>query len=285
MDQYQIKFAMDSWLKNILVDPISKSPWVDFTSDNITFENGLVFPVTNQIPDLRIKLSRGAQEWLEGQKSFEEWMVKYLDQGESDPQFYKNEKAYLPVYETMTLDGRVLDVGGQLGHIRHFMKADQEYCSIDPFINAHKLVVGRKNLFEAYPLSRPLHFIAGFAEFLPFKTATFDTVNMRSCLDHFYNPEIALFEAFRVLKDGGKLIIGTRLDGLDFKAEMIELVRPVFALFNKKYKDHHIWHPTEADLDALLASCGFKVTNKIWQLKDVLYIECRKQKKLMVQFE
>ena len=36
---------------------------------------------------------------------------------------------------------------------------------------------------------------------------------MRSVLDHFHSPDLALFEAARVLKRNGKLVIGLYVDG------------------------------------------------------------------------
>lgn len=50
-------------------------------------------------------------------------------------------------------------------------------------------------------------YVEGFAEDLPFADDTFDTVILATSLDHTILPEIAMQEAVRVLKPGGKILL------------------------------------------------------------------------------
>jgi SAM-dependent methyltransferase len=269
-----VNLSIDKWLKEIFVDPISKSPFEKV--DDFIFKSpcGFIYNYKSGVPDFRVNAAGNYDEWAFGQEEFESWFLEYLNNGESDPNFYHDEVLRdAAIYEKFGIlsKGRVLDVGGQLGHIRKFLAKNQEYCSVDPFTQAHELAANRKNLFSTYPLADPLNLIAGFAEFLPFREMSFQVVNMRSCLDHFFNPQQALLEAFRVLQPGGHLIIGLTLEGQTTKAKIKDLIRPIAAAFFHKFKDHHMWHPTYANLKALTENCGFTLIDEFWQTSDVLY--------------
>jgi SAM-dependent methyltransferase len=214
----------------------------------------------------------GATIWSQGQAAFSQWYIRYLDRGEASDSFYPSElQRDRRAYEAIPLEGRVLDVGGQLGHIRKYMALHQQYCSIDPFVGVHHLVSNRRNLFANYPLSLPLNFLGGFAEFLPIEDESFDTVNMRSCIDHFFTPEMALMEAFRVTRKRGRLIVGLKIEGHTLKSSLIEIAKGVIGTFVPRYKDHHTWHPTYERLIALCSDCGFDLEKEYWQTGDVLY--------------
>jgi SAM-dependent methyltransferase len=275
----KVKVVTQTWLKNILCDPISKNSLELVDESYYLNKEGFAYSIRKQVPDLRIRLSQSEHEWLEGQEEFEKWMISYLDNAEKNKLFYSIEqKADSKMYERLQLEGRVLDVGGQLGHIRKYMKENQEYCSIDPFVNVVGLVDGKENLFNHYPLSTPLNFIGGYAEFLPFKSMVFDTVNMRSCIDHFFNPELSLLEANRVLNINGKLIIGMTVEVRSFKFVLKESLRAVLGVFTKKYRDHHIWHPTRESIIRMCKTCGFELEDEVWQSENIWYSSFRKNK-------
>lgn len=269
-----VNIVFDSWLKDIIVDPLSKLPLYHLDPLSFSSSCGFSYKYSEGIPDFRVNLSNFLDEWAFGQNEFEEWFLSYLEKGEADPDFYRNEvRRDSPIYEEfgITKKGRVLDVGGQLGHIRKYLAPNQEYCSIDPFIGAHRLAANKKVLFSTYPLDKPLNLIAGFAEFLPFREMSFQVVNMRSCLDHFFNPQQALLEAFRILQPGGYLIIGLTLEGQTTKAKIKDLIRPIAGTLFHKFQDHHMWHPTYANLNSLTNNCGFTLVEEFWQTPDVLY--------------
>lgn len=273
-NSHLVNLVIDEWVKEILVDPISKNAFKTMSSSNYFATSGFIYHNKNSIPDFRINLNNTLNEWALAQHEFEEWFLSYLKNGESVPDFYLNEVSRdAPIYEKLgiTDKGRVLDVGGQLGHIRKYLAPTQEYCSIDPFVEAHRLAANKKLLFATYPLAQPLNFIAGFAEFLPFREMSFHVVNMRSCLDHFFNPQQALLEAFRVLQPGGYLIIGLTLEGQTTKSKIKDLIRPVIGAFFHRFQDHHMWHPTYGNLIAITKNCGFTLVDEFWQTPDVLY--------------
>ena len=94
--------------------------------------------------------------WVQVHAAIAKWFMRYLDRGEASNEFYPAEQQRdRRVYEALPLEGSVLDIGGQLGHIRKYMAPDQRYCSIDPFVGVHLLACNRKNLFASYPLSSP----------------------------------------------------------------------------------------------------------------------------------
>jgi len=120
---------------------------------------------------------------------------------------------------------------------------------------------------------------------MPFYTETFDTVHMRSVIDHFANPELALREAYRVLRVGGSLVVGLYVKGGQTGREgayyqLKEMLRSLLVLGGfSRFKDHHIWHPTYIELHELIEASGFTVTSTHWQRSEhnrVCYIKAAK---------
>ncbi len=266
-----VNVCFDDWLRVITVCPLSKKKLLN-SNGVFKSECGFVFYYRNGVPDFRVNVEKNQSDWAKGQAEFENWLSRYLDKGEAEGGYYEREiKADSKVYECFDLGGRVLDVGGQLGQIRIYLDWSQEYCAVDPFVGVHKIAEGKNRFIEKYRLDRPLNFIGGFAEFLPFDSHSFDLVNMRSCIDHFFNPYLALFEAYRVLRPGGKLLIGIKLDPVSKVGRLKELCRPIAGIINKKYVDHHIWHPSYEGLLQLCSKTGFTIEKEVWQTEDIVY--------------
>lgn len=61
---------------------------------------------------------------------------------------------------------------------------------------------------RALALERGIEVLAGEAEHLPYKDRSFDFVLMAFCISYFENLPLAFKEAWRVLKEGGSLIVG-----------------------------------------------------------------------------
>ena len=194
----------------------------------------------------------------------------------------------------------MLDVGGCDGKLRHFFPKDsiKSYISVDPLIGAFQNFSSRQNMLKAYPvLADPCNFVACYAENLPFAENSFDWVHMRSVLDHFEDPYIALKDAYRVLKPGGSLLIGLSVYGgasplktenifssiiIKFKtAGLKNLIETTISkIINKKgWKTDHTFHWQYADVKRLLHDAKFSVLKEYWQappLNMCVYLQAKK---------
>jgi len=238
-------------------------------------------------------------DWEHGQREYEEWDASLRDDLQ---EHIEGIEGVQEVYtREFRLRGRVLDVGGHQGRLRHFLPVDSEYLSVDPYVAGFKLLPRLSNLLKAYPrLAEPCEFIRGVAERLPLRASAFDYVHMRSVLDHFYDPLLALHEARRVLRPGGGLLIGLYVRGgassipdaggarllvarLRKKTRDEGLVNTgraiIRRLFGSADHDEHIWHPTYQDLLDLLEAAHFRIEKVHWQKPPndhVVYILGRK---------
>ncbi|MBX2852605.1 MAG: methyltransferase domain-containing protein [Phycisphaeraceae bacterium] len=215
---------LDEQVESLLCCPfckgdLAKSPEVfTCTSCGLKFPSKVVAidgETSERVFDFRIHhpdycLPSGAQQWGEAQSEFEAYHEKhsevdsyqeYLDEIESVREIYTEE------YD---LKGSVLDVGGNQGRLRHFLGDEADlYVAIDPYIDVFSGMPHQPSLLRAYPcLSEPCNFIAAYAEYLPFKTGSFDWIHMRSVVDHFKDPYLSFVEAYRCSKVGGKILVG-----------------------------------------------------------------------------
>ena len=213
----------------------------------------------------------------------------YLDEIDSVEEIYDKE---------FTIKGKILDVGGGQGRLRYFLtdKDVSLYVSIDPYLEVFQNLESQPNLLNAYPcLRNPCNFLSGYAENLPFAKNTFDWIHMRSVLDHFRDPYLALKEAYRVLKVDGTLLIGLTVRGgqsslktdnnHDYDSQHVSLVSKVKRKFRhegsiglaraairrvvkkreKKIPDDHMFRWTYKDLIYLVYTTGFNVVKEHWQ--------------------
>ena len=220
-------------------------------------------------------------------------LTKYLDEINSVKEIYTEE---------FHIKGKVLDIGGAQGRLRHFLKDKDTslYISVDPYPGLFQDLRSQPNLLKAYPcLHRSCNFLSCYAENLPFAKNTFDWVHMRSVLDHFQDPYLALKEAYRVLKSSGTLLIGTavregksplkynngkrisprssplifkinnkiRREGLKGLARaMVVRMKKLAKRFGKqKQTDDHMFHWDYKDLIDLLHATSFDVVKEHWQ--------------------
>lgn len=281
---------LDAWVKEIIVDPLSKEPLsLDKERGCLSSPYGRKYPIVGEIYDLRFlnnNTTKDQQEWKEGQRMFERWSER-LSVRDKSQNYFAEIEGVRGVYEDIPIEGSCLDVGGHQGRLRCFLSPEQGYVTCDPFLTAFDQLDTQPNLIAAYPfLLDPVNFICCDAELLPFKSSSFQTVHMRSVIDHFLNPELALNEAYRVLKPDGALIVGSYVDGgkkgkIDFQIRAKECAKSVLiALGMTQYKDYHVWHPTYDELAGLISRCGFKIEKVHWQkgYNDmVCYLRGRKQ--------
>jgi ubiquinone/menaquinone biosynthesis C-methylase UbiE len=274
------KTTFPEWAENRLANPLTKQK-ADVSE----------FRLVNSSIDARIFLrnTEGFKLWLEGQLAYENWEksgsdshIKKVKSRKQTTNSYLTEIAYdSPVYEKFRISGTVLDVGGSCGTLRHFLPPETKYISIDP--NPEPMAGVTSEKATAYNcLVSDLPFIAAMAEFLPFLDNSFDYVHMRSMLDHVQIPDLAILEAFRVLKPAGSLLVGISIEHSgfqlqNFQASMKELVRHVLGIVGiKKWKDHHLWHPTYSNLTKLITDNGFVISETFWQpiyVDKVVYVQ------------
>jgi ubiquinone/menaquinone biosynthesis C-methylase UbiE len=211
--------------------------------------------------------------WQHGQDEFENFdrteagrgdIRVYLDEIDSVREIYTSE---------FHLSGKVLDVGGHQGRLRHFLDDDVGlYVSIDPFINVFEGIDGQQSILKAYPrLQEPCNFICAHAEYLPFKSKSFDWIHMRSVVDHFENPYFAFLEAFRCCRPGGKLLVGLAIEEkipetLSHLSKFKQLsfhARSMVSGFI--HLDHHMNRFTVSQLHDLYRNTGWIVVKEHWQ--------------------
>jgi len=88
-----------------------------------------------------------------------------------------------------------------------------------------------------------------------------------------------------VLKPTGRLVVGLWVDGgksgrRTLRQTLKEIVRPVLVAFGfHRYRDHHTFHPTFANLQKIIMDNGFSITDVYWQPQwqdNVCYITAEK---------
>src|ERR1041385_6492293 len=97
---------LDEWVIGILADPITKLP---STPEQIGMCNGVI--------DARryLRNTAGFSTWTDGQRFYETWSERTVED-------YRAEiGGVAPVYDHVRMTGRVLDVGGGAGTVRHFL--------------------------------------------------------------------------------------------------------------------------------------------------------------------
>jgi demethylmenaquinone methyltransferase / 2-methoxy-6-polyprenyl-1,4-benzoquinol methylase len=102
---------------------------------------------------------------------------------------------------------RLLDVAGGTGDIafRFLARAGQAQATVLD-LTEPMLIAGRQRA-EAARLSDNLTWVVGDAMALPFPDATFDVYTVSFGIRNVTRPEVALAEAFRVLRPGGRLMV------------------------------------------------------------------------------
>jgi ubiquinone/menaquinone biosynthesis C-methylase UbiE len=247
----------DAWVLELLADPVSKAP---ATPANLKSQNGII--------DARVFLKHtiGFRGWSDGQNFYETW-----DESPRRAAHFRAEIEYdRPVYAHIQMHGRILDVGGGVGTVREFLEPHVEYVSIDPYIDCLTNVDPEK--VRVYTsLRKPPNFIAACAEFMPFRSESFDWIHMRSMIDHLHSPDLALMEARRVLKPDGKLVVGLYVEGGKsgkpaLKRRAKNVIRACLSFFHvSQFADHHTFHPTYRHLRELIEDGGFRIDDVYWQ--------------------
>lgn len=200
---------MKEFLKHRLVCPISKAP-MTFTDGILSAPCGFRYSPN----DFRVGLEF-SKEWNEGQSEYELFERQWLGAVNHPEKLLELDRETADVYEKISMQGDILDVGGAYGFVIKQAGLDPDrYVSLDPIDMDWERLRPYEHVNTHYLVCQDAARIRGFAEFLPFADACFDYVHMRSCIDHFANPNLALMEAFRVLRRGGAFGSGNKFGGL-----------------------------------------------------------------------
>ena len=121
---------------------------------------------------------------------------------------------------------RLLDVAGGTGDIafRFLRRAGEAHATVLD-LTEPMLVEGRKRA-EAERLSDRLDWLVGDAMALPFEDASFDVYTISFGIRNVTRPEVALAEAYRVLRPGGRLMV------LEFSEVPVPLLRRAYDAYS-----------------------------------------------------
>ena len=294
---------MNKFLRERLACPISKEHLTINDDGLLSAPCGFEYPLN----DLRVGLEF-SKDWSEGQAEYETFEKQWLKTVNHPEKLSDLDSETSDVYDKIKMHGDVLDVGGAYGFVIKQAGLDPaSYVSLDPINVDWNRLREYEHIDAHYRICQDSARIRGFAEFLPFVSASFDFVHMRSCIDHFANPKLALLEACRVLRNEGRLVVGISLEGAYkmeheevFKRNQVGLRGLIKRMILKsstlqhlvsllrhgelhKY-DHHMFHPTRDSLRNLIEQNGFKIEKEVWQraYHNVIYIQAIRLEKLQV---
>lgn len=195
-------------LRGILVCPLCKGD-LDLGDATIRCGTGhLQIPQTRSdcVDLLPPELTIGDPEgWGARQVAMNRWYCDLLDTPTDAAACF--EKDYRPHAGRLGhLIGRVLDVGGGNGVVRHYLSDHVEYVLLEPELAW--LDAPWAALAERFPcLATPACFVRGVGEHMPFADASFEAVLGFWSLNHAARPSAVIGEAARVLRPGGLLLL------------------------------------------------------------------------------
>ncbi|OQX84219.1 MAG: hypothetical protein B6D63_05065 [Candidatus Latescibacteria bacterium 4484_7] len=100
---------------------------------------------------------------------------------------------------------RILDIGcGYGGKTLAYSESGAEAYGVD-IVPGN--IAGAVEYSKRFPEITPPRFILASADLLPFADSTFDLVIANDSMEHFSNPEKALHEITRVVKEGGYVVL------------------------------------------------------------------------------
>jgi len=151
------------------------------------------------------------EEWIKVQKEF---LIRAKDEKQSmfDEENVVKKKNIKEKFfdKNGYLKGNILDIGGGWGTYREWWRYNSNniYIVHDPGIDRfledpHEPV--KKHYSTAF--EKPMTFVEGFGEVMPYKDRTFDTCLIASTIRHCAKPKYVLKEAYRCLDKGGLILI------------------------------------------------------------------------------
>ncbi|MFQ4139750.1 glycosyltransferase [Nodosilinea sp. PGN35] len=145
------------------------------------------------------------KQWFSRQQEMESWYKDLIASPSNASACLLSD--YTPFTTFLnSLSGKILDVGGGVGLVRHYLSHNTEYTVLDPSLDW----LGKEweNLSEIFPcLAAPPLFVQGVGEYIPFPDAQFDAVVSFWSANHCSEPQKFFEEVERVLRPGGTFFI------------------------------------------------------------------------------
>jgi dolichol-phosphate mannosyltransferase len=174
-------------------------------------------------------------------------------------QRYWQRERHRHVVDLITGEGAVLDVG--CGSSRIISDLPRGSVAMD--------VLHRK-LRYARKFGKPLIRASGFA--LPFADESFSCVLCSQVIEHVPKESPILDELCRVLKPGGRLVLGTP----DYANWQWVYIEKLYGLVPGGYKDEHISHYTNEELVRIMSARGLRLEEERYILQGELIQAYRK---------
>lgn len=163
------------------------------------------YPQRDPWPDLHPADTAAPPGWHERQQ---EMVAAYRDLI-ADPAHARLAYRYdLEPFRPLLADwrGRILDVGGGNGLVRHILPSRCNYISLDP--DVAWLDASWLSIADAFPcLYEPLTFVRGVGERMPLADASMDGALSFWSLNHAVEPSTLIAELARVVRPAGRVLI------------------------------------------------------------------------------
>lgn len=179
---------------------------------------------------------------------------QHFDKTASDYNNSHDGKFVEPMYDVIVDEiqklesGRILDVGCGNGNLFSLLP-DGKYELFGVDFSENMIVEAKMNC------SNKATFSVADAEKLPFESDTFDIIVCNASFHHYIHPDTVLEEMHRVLKDGGKLLIGD-----PYMPTVVRSVMNVFIRFSDS-GDYHIYGLDE--MKKLFLKNGFNPVSSV----------------------
>lgn len=179
---------------------------------------------------------------------------QHFDKTASDYNNSHDGKFVEPMYDVIVDEiqklesGRILDVGCGNGNLFSLLP-DGKYELSGVDFSENMIVEAKMNC------SNKATFSVADAEKLPFESDTFDIIVCNASFHHYIHPDTVLEEMHRVLKDGGKLLIGD-----PYMPTVVRSVMNVFIRFSDS-GDYHIYGLDE--MKKLFLKNGFNPVSSV----------------------
>ena len=150
------------------------------------------------------------ERWLRAQKYEKKYWIAHKYETDNDDNIIYYMAECKKVFDDINnvyqcnKNSKVLQIGAGHRDVISFWPLGKKYA-IDPLRDFYK---------RFFSINNDINYVRGIAEKLPYKAKYFDIIIINNVLDHIINPEKALAEVSRVIKNKGILYIKVNVFGL-----------------------------------------------------------------------